>query len=286
MDTVYLNGEFLPQDEAKISILDRGFLFGDGVYEVIPAYKGVCLRTNEHLDRLQKSLDGLSITIDLSHQQFIEIFQTLIDANGKGDQNVYLQITRGTMQQRLHSWDDSMSPNILIMSTPVLNAIQPLDNKGSKAITLDDIRWNYCHLKTTNLLPNVLLRQQAVAKDAVEAILIKDGFAIEGAASNLFIVKDDVILTPPKSNKLLGGITRDLILELCKTHKMLYREINITEDELHDADEIWITASTKEIEPITTLNFHAVGKGKPGPMWLKVIGFYQQYKNQIIKAHS
>lgn len=286
MDTVYLNGEYLPQNEAKISILDRGFLFGDGVYEVIPVYNGVCFRAIEHLDRLLKSLEGLSISIDLSHQQLIKIFYHLIEKNGAGDQHVYLQVTRGTMKKRLHSWEEVLSPNLLIMSTPVINTNQPLDTKGSKAITLDDIRWDYCHLKTTNLLPNVLLRQQAIAKDAVEAILIKDGLAIEGAATNLFIVKDSVIITPPKSNRLLGGITRDLILELCKTHKLLYREINISEDDLHDADEIWITASTKEIEPITTLNRHAVGKGSPGPMWLKVIGYFQDYKQQLIQAHS
>lgn len=283
---VYLNGEYIPLHEAKISVLDRGFLFGDGVYEVIPAYSGVCFREKEHLVRLQNSLNGLSITIKQSLRDLSNIINDVIEKNGFADQNIYLQITRGTMQHRLHSWNGDLEPNILVMTDEVTQASQPIEKTGSKAITLDDIRWDYCHLKTVNLLPNVLLRQQAVDKEAVEAILIKDGNAIEGAGSNLFIVKDDMVVTPPKGNQLLGGVTRDLILELCKTHKILYREFTITEDELHDADEVWITASTKEITPITTLNQHAVGKGKPGPMFLKLIEYYQDYKNQVINNSS
>lgn len=283
---VYLNGDYIALEDAKVSVLDRGFLFGDGVYEVIPVYSGVCLRGEEHLERLNRSLAGLEICIDLSVQNLSDIINQVIEKNGRGDQHVYLQITRGTMKQRLHSWDDDLEPNILIMATAAVHPKQTIDNPGSKAITLDDIRWDYCHLKTINLLPNVLLRQQAIKKQAVEAILIRDGFAIEGAGSNLFIVKDDTIITPPKSNHLLGGVTRELILELCKKHKILFRETHITEDELHCADEIWMTASTKEIEPITTLNQHAVGKGKPGPMWLKLITYYQDYKTQLVEQLS
>jgi len=283
----YLNGEYIPLQDAKVSVLDRGFLFGDGVYEVIPVYSGICLRGNEHLERLKRSLSGLDISINLSLKELSDIIHQVIEKNGSGNQHVYLQITRGTMQHRLHSWDDDLIPNILIMTT-VLSShpSQAIDSTGSKAITLDDIRWDYCHLKTVNLLPNVLLRQQAIGKQAVEAILIRDGNAIEGAGSNLFIVKDEVIFTPPKSNHLLGGITRELILELCQKHKILYRETPISEDDLHSADEIWMTASTKEIDPITTLNQHAVGKGVPGPMWLKLITYYQDYKAQLIEQTS
>ncbi len=283
MQTVYLNGDFIPLNEAKVSVLDRGFLFGDGVYEVIPVYNGHLFRADEHLTRLKNSLKGISITIELTHVELNAIFKELINKNASGNQAIYLQITRGTMSQRLHSWDQHLSPNIFIMCSPTEYPNQMIDTKGSKAITLDDIRWDYCHLKTINLLPNALLRQKAIAKESIEAILIRDGKAIEGAASNLFIVKDDVIITPPKSNHLLGGITRDLILELCTNNKILYRETHISEDELHNANEVWITSSTKEIVPITTLNQHAVGKGKPGPMWIKLIALYQQYKNQIMQ---
>lgn len=280
-DTVYLNGELMPLSEAKIPVLDRGFMFGDGVYEVIPVYHGECLRPVEHLARLKRSMDGLSISISLNEQQLIDIIDDIIKRNGSGDQHLYIQVTRGTMEKRLHSWDDDLVPNILIMSSAAQFPNQDLNTQGSKAITLDDIRWDYCHLKTTNLLPNALLRQQAIAKQAAEAILIRDGNAIEGAGSNLFIVKGDIVITPPKSNQLLGGITRELILELCKENKILTRETHISEDELHSADEIWVTASTKEIEPITTLNQHAVGKGKPGPMWLKLITYYHDFKNKL-----
>lgn len=279
--TVYLNGDFIPLSEAKISVLDRGFLFGDGIYEVIPVYSGHPFRVKEHLERLQKSLQGVSIKVDLTENDWNAIFQTLIKQYGASDQAIYLQITRGTMQHRLHSWDDDLTPNLLVMSTPTQYPNQALDSAGVKAITLDDIRWDYCHLKTINLLPNVMLRQKAIEKDACEAILIRDGYAIEGAASNLFIVKDDIIMTPAKTNALLGGITRDLILELCQQHKILYRETPISEDELHLADEVWVTSSTKEIVPITTLNQHAVGKGIPGPMWKTLINHYQHYKKQL-----
>jgi len=283
----YLNGEYIPLQDAKVSVLDRGFLFGDGVYEVIPVYSGICLRGDEHLERLKRSLSGLDININLSLQDLSAIIHQVIEKNGSGNQHIYLQITRGTMEHRLHSWGNDLIPNILIMTT-VLSShpSQAIDSTGSKAITLDDIRWDYCHLKTVNLLPNVLLRQQAIKKQAVEAILIRDGHAIEGAGSNLFIVKDEVIFTPPKSNHLLGGITREFILELCQKHKILYRETPISEDDLHSADEIWMAASTKEIDPITTLNQHAVGKGVPGPMWLKLITYYQDYKAQLIEQAS
>lgn len=283
---VYLNGVYKPLNEAKISVLDRGYLFGDGVYEVIPVYAGICLKGIEHLERLQRSLDGLAISIDQSLQDLSAIINAIIEKNGGGDQHVYVQITRGTMQQRLHSWNDDLKPNLLVMTNVVSTPIQTLDKPGSKAITLDDIRWDYCHLKTINLLPNILLRQQAVNKKAAEAILIRDNKALEGAGSNLFIVKDETVITPPKSKQLLGGVTRDLVLELCKQHKILYREINISEDELHDADEIWMTASTKGIDPVTTLNQHAVGKGGLGPMWLKVNTYYQEYKNQLVSEGS
>jgi len=283
---VYLNGDYIALGEAKISVLDRGFLFGDAAYEVIPVYSGVCFRIEEHIQRLKRSLSGLAIDISLSDQSLMDIINQVVDKNGRGDQHVYLQITRGTMKQRSHSWDNDLEPNILIMTTAAVHPTQSVDNPGSKAITLDDIRWDYCHLKTTNLLPNVLLRQQAINKQAAEAILIRDGYAIEGAGSNLFIVKDDVIITPPKSNHLLGGITRELIIEVCQKYKILCCETHISEDELHSADEIWMTASTKEIEPITTLNQHAVGKGKPGPMWLRLITYYQDYKTQLVKQTS
>lgn len=277
----YLNGQYQPLSQTKISVLDRGFLFGDGVYEVIPVYNRQVFRMQEHMQRLNKSLEGVSIVNPLSDEEWQHIFDTLIAKTPSEDQAIYLQITRGTMQKRLHSWDDTIKPNVFIMSSETEYPNQDINTAGAKAITLDDIRWDFCHLKTINLLPNALLRQKAIEKQATEAILIRDGKAIEGAASNLFIVKDDILTTPAKSHYLLGGITRDLIIELCQKNKILVRETDISEDELHDADEIWITSSTKEIVPITTLNQHAVGKGKPGALWQTMIQLYQEYKQSI-----
>lgn len=279
---VYLNGEYLPLEEAKISVLDRGFLFGDGIYEVIPVYGQKLFRAEHHLQRLHDSLKGIQISIDITTAQWMAIFRTLIKAHPQQEIAIYLQVTRGTMQKRLHTWNQTLTPNILVMCTPAEYPSQDLETRGVKAITLDDIRWEYCQLKTTNLLANVMLRQKAIDKQAVEAILIRDGYAIEGAASNLFIVQDDILITPPKGNHLLGGITRDLVLEICRENKVLYRETFISEDELHSADEVWITSSTKEIVPVTTLNQHKVGKGVPGPLWLKMIQLYQDYKNSVM----
>lgn len=278
----YLNGEFLPIEEAKLSILDRGFLFGDGVYEAIPIYNGKLFRLQEHLDRLQRSLEGISISLDISLEEWDTILKGVMDPESTKQHSAYLQVTRGTMDARSHAWGPDIKPNVMAMCIDAFYQDQDLSTPGIKAITLDDIRWQYCHLKTLNLLPNVMLHQQARQNEAGEAILIKDGNAIEGSASNLFVVKDGIITTPPKGNYLLGGITREVIIELCEKNKIFVREAHISEDELHAADEVWVTASTKEIVPITTLNQHKVGKGTPGEMWNKVIRLYQAHKNEFM----
>ena len=216
---VYLNGKYLPLDEAKVSVLDRGFIFGDGVYEVIPAYGGKALRFEHHMQRLQNSLDAVRITNPLTNEQWQEIINKLITATDSQDQSVYLHVTRG-VASRDHQFPDDAQPTVFVMS----NVLHPVDSKllekGISAVTLDDIRWQHCNIKAIALLPNILLRQQAVDKNAKEAILIRDGNMTEGAASNVFIVKDGVIKTPPKDNKLLPGITRDLVVELAHNHAM------------------------------------------------------------------
>ncbi|MBL7002649.1 MAG: aminotransferase class IV [Gammaproteobacteria bacterium] len=282
--TVYLNGEFLPINEAKISVLDRGFLFGEGVYEAIPVYNGKLFRTTEHLNRLHKSLEGIAMSVKFDEAHWTPIFEQLIEKNGGGNQALYLQVTRGTMESRNHSWDIDIQPNIFLMSLASKYPDPDAQELGVKAITLDDIRWKFCNLKTTSLLANTLLHQQATDKDAVEAILIRDGNAIEGSASNIFIVKDEMLITPPEGNHMLSGITREVILELCQKYKILYRVTHITEDELHSADEVWICASTKEIVPITTLNQHAVGKGVPGPLWHTVIKHFKEYRQSLMQG--
>lgn len=281
MSVVYLNGEYLPLEEAKVSVLDRGFLFADGVYEVIPAYGGRLLRLQEHMDRLQTNLDAIRLANPLPVEEWNTILETLLKDNPSEDQSVYLQVTRGVAAKRNHGFPDEINQTVFIM----VNELQPVNKNelrpGVSAITLDDIRWKACNIKSISLLGNILLRQQAHDRNAAEAILINDGNAVEGAASNIFIVKDGVIITPPTSVCLLPGITRDLILELAEKHNFKYAVRDIVEDELFVADEIWLTSSTKEILPVVELNAKPVANGRSGPIWERMIDIYQAYKEEL-----
>ncbi len=284
-EILYLNGDYVPPAEAKISVFDRGFMFGDGVYEVIPVYTGMLLRGRAHLARLQASLDELNIVNPLSIAQWMEIFTTLIaQHDALSDNVIYIQVTRGTMAQRDHGWSAELVPNVLVTCRTQTYAPQDMQTLGERAVTLADTRWSNARIKTTNLLPNTLLLQKARSMGANEAILIRDNYAIVGTQSNLFIVNDDIIITPPKSNHMLNGITREIVLDICQQNKIICREKDITEDELHEADEIWMCSSTREIVPMTTLNQHAVGKGKPGQMWLQMIQLYHEYKLKVMRA--
>lgn len=277
---VYLNGEYLPLNEAKVSVLDRGFIFGDGVYEVIPAYGSKALRFDHHMQRLQNSLDAVRIINPLSNDQWQQIIDKLIADTHSQDQYVYLHITRG-VASRDHQFPEETQPTVFVMSSVLHPVDEKLLKNGITAVTLDDIRWQHCNIKAIALLPNILLRQQAVDKDAKEAILIRDGNMTEGAASNVFIVTNGVIKTPPKDNKLLPGITRDLIVELAQTHNIPIEETIISEKEFLAADEIWLTSSTKEILPVTQINEQQVGNGKPGPVWQDMFQKYQDYKETL-----
>ncbi|MEJ2572510.1 MAG: D-amino acid aminotransferase [Gammaproteobacteria bacterium] len=280
MDIVYLNGEFLPVERARVSVQDRGFIFGDGVYEVIPAYGGRLFRLDQHLQRLARSLAEIRLTNPASGEQWRQCLQELVTHNGGGDQSVYVQITRGAAP-RDHAFPGEVKPTVYAASS-VLRPMSPdAAEYGVAAVTLPDIRWQRCDIKAITLLPNILLRQQAIDQGAVEAILTRDGHVNEGAASNLFIVKAGVLLTPPKGPHLLPGITRDLILELAASHGIAYREEPITTGDLALAEEVWLTSSTREILPVTRLDQVAVGNGKPGPLWRKMISLYQDYKQGV-----
>jgi D-alanine transaminase len=286
MKIAYLNDEYLPLEQARVSVLDRGFLFADGVYEVIPVYGGRLFRLDQHLDRLDGSLDGIRLANPLSRPQWRAILARLVDMNGGGEQSVYFQVTRGAAAKRDHLFPANVPPTVFAMSSP----LKAIDGKwlqeGAQAITLPDIRWQYCHLKTISLLPNVLMRQLADDSGADEAILIRDGLATECTVSNLFIVREGVIVTPPKSEYLLPGITRDLLLDLAHSHGMPSRERAIPEAELATADEIWITSSSKEVIPATRLNGRNIGDGRPGPMWRRMFDHYQEYKNRLIAGDA
>ncbi|HHH36891.1 MAG TPA: D-amino acid aminotransferase [Gammaproteobacteria bacterium] len=277
MATVYLNGEFLPLDEACISPLDRGFVFGDGVYEVIPVYNGHLFRLTEHLRRLDMSMAGIRLRPPLDHEGWRAVLKKLVSLASSPQQAIYLQVTRG-VARRDHAFPEDARPTVFAMSSPLHPMPEEIRRQGVAAVTMEDIRWRYCHLKTIALLPNILLRQEAMDRGAVEAILIRDGVVTEGAASNLFMVKDGSLLTPAKGPQLLPGITRDLIVELADTHGLPVRETAITPDALAQAEEIWLTSSTREILPVTRLDGRPVGAGVPGPLWQRMLGLYQDYK--------
>ena len=282
MSIVYLNGEFMPATHARISPLDRGFVFADGIYEVIPVYHGHLFRLDDHLQRLDHSLEGIRLKQPLNHAQWEKILVELIVKNGGGDLSVYLQVTRGAAP-RDHAFPANASPTIFAMATPLKPLPQEILDKGVAAITLEDIRWKYCHIKSIALLPNILLRQQALDEGAAEAILVRDGKITEGAASNVFIVSRNRLITPPKGPFLLPGITRDLVLELAQHHGIPAQEADISLKDLQDADEIWITSSTREIVPVTKLDGKPVRSGNPGPVWSRVTQLYQQYKRDLQK---
>lgn len=280
MATVYLNGDYLPAEEARVSVSDRGFVFGDGVYEVIPVYGGRLFRLEQHLARLARSLSEIRLDIPLGHDAWRRCLQTLIERNGGGDQSVYVQVTRGPAP-RDHAFPKTIRPTIYCASSPLKPLPADLAQNGVAAVTLDDIRWQRCDIKAITLLSNILLRQQAVDQGAVEAILIRDGVVTEGAASNVFLVRGDTIVTPAKGPYLLPGVTRDLVLELAAANGVAYEEASFTPGALRHADEVWLTSSTREILPVTRLDHRPVGNGKPGPMWRRMTALYQEYKQRV-----
>ncbi len=276
-DKVYLNGEYLPLSEAKVSVLDRGFLFGDGVYEVIPAYAGRLFRLEDHIVRLNNSLAGIRLPLSYSVADWQAIFQPMLDSSK--DQYIYLQVTRGYAAKRDHGFPEQIVPTVFAMCSE----IKPFAGRvnGIKAVTLDDTRWQMCNIKAITLLANILLRQEALDQDCAEALLVKDGYVTEGAASNLFAVIDGVLVTPAKNHEILPGITRDVILELAAANNVAYREDVIALEQLKAASEVWVTSSTREIVPVIELDGVAVGEGKLGPVWHTVDNLLQTYKKSL-----
>lgn len=274
---VYLNGKFIDPESAMVSAFDRGFIFGDSIYEVIPVYGRRAFRLSHHLDRLKRNLGFVSIQSPVVDTAWADIFDNLIINTDSDDQYIYLQITRG-IAPRDHAFPVDSKPTVFAYSQPLIPPEKSLLDEGVKAITTEDIRWRRCDIKTTALLANVILRQTAVDKDAVEAILIRDGHITEGAVSNVILVEHGTISTPPKNELILPGITRDLVLELAQANDIPVEETNIDSARLARADEVWLTSSTKEILPVTAINDTTVGSGKPGPLFATMYQHYQDYK--------
>ncbi len=271
---VYLNGEYLPLSEAKVSVLDRGFLFGDGVYEVIPSYLGRLFRMKDHINRLQSSMERIRLQVDCDFERWLEILTPLLDTNK--DHYIYLQITRGVAPKRDHAFPKNPKPTIFAMCSD----IQPFEGLqvGVKALTIEDSRWELCNIKATTLLANILLRQQAIDQGAAEAILYKNGAITEGAASNLFAVINNILVTPKNTTEILPGITRQVILELAEKNNIKMSEEGISLQALATASEIWVTSSTREIIPVVELDSKIIGDGKPGVVWHKMNKLFQEYK--------
>lgn len=277
---IFLNGEYVAADTAKVSVFDRGFIFGDGIYEVIPVYGSQPFRLEQHLHRLQTNLDAIKLKNPHTNDEWSDIVDQLIGETDAVDQMIYLQLTRG-VAPRDHVFPKNTSPTVFAFGKTLEYPDEKVLAKGIAVITTADIRWKRCDIKTIALLGNVLLRQQAAEHGAVEAILIRDNFVTEGAASNIFVVKDNVVYTPPKDEKILPGITRDLVVELLHNNKIDCQEIPVSIDLFHSADEVWLTSSTKEVLPIVQVDDKAVGNGKPGPMHKKVFTLYQSYKHDF-----
>lgn len=283
-DPVYLNGQFLPLSEAGISPLDRGFLYGDGVYELIPVYSRRPFRLDEHLRRLQATLDGVRMNNPLSAEEWKAVVLKLIETAPWEDQSIYLQVTRGADDKRDHAFPPpSVRPTSFAFASPMGTPTAEVRARGVAAITVPDLRWGRCDLKVISLLANILARQQAVEAGCAEALLIRDGFLKEGAASNIFVVKDGVLLAPPKTHLMLPGITYDVVLELADFHGQPKKVAEITENELRTADEVWMTSSTKEVLAITTLDGAPVGNGRPGPFGEQMWQWYQDFKNSVMR---
>lgn len=275
---VYLNGKYLPDDQALIPALDRGFIFGDGVYEVIPVYWGRPFRLEQHLARLDDSLRGIRLANPLTPAQWTEAIMNLRSFNTVTDSmSIYLQVTRGPAK-RDHAIPKDVKPTTFLMLNPIAAPDPVLLSQGVSAVTLDDIRWKLCNIKAITLLASVLLKDDATRRAAYDAILVHDGHVTEGTASNVFVVSGGTLRTPPKDTDLLPGITRDVVLDLARRDGIACLERRLTPDELVHADEIWLTSSTKEILPVTRLDNRPVGMGTPGPMWRRVTALYQKFK--------
>ncbi|HEX5363030.1 MAG TPA: D-amino acid aminotransferase [Gallionella sp.] len=282
--TIYLNGAFMPVEEAKISVLDRGFIFGDGVYEVIPVYSRRAFRLREHLRRLQHSLDGIKLANPHSEEDWITIVEQIIERNPGEDQYLYLHITRGAAKRDHAFPNPPVAPTVFVLSSLLAQPSAEQLSSGISCITATDNRWLRCDIKAISLLPNVLLRQMAVDAGCAETVLIRDdSFLTEGAASNIFVVKNGALLAPPKDNLMLPGITYDVILELAAANGIPCEVRRVMKAELFSADELLLTSSTKEVLAITRLDGQRVGSGKPGAMFARLHQLYQDFKHNVMR---
>lgn len=278
---VYINGQYIPKDQAHVSVMDRGFLYGDGIYEVIPVYNGELFLFEDHVKRLNYSLEQIHLNVDWSIHQWRNMMDTLIEKNGAGNLGLYLQVTRGAAEKRLHTFPEAVTPTIFAMvwELPEPGSIEEI--KPCKVITTDDIRWKRCDIKSISLLGNVLMSQLARDANVDEAFVVNEGIVTEGASSNFFVVKDGKVMTSPGDNRILGGITRKMVIDLLARQGYVVEEKELSLQQVMDADEIWLTSSTKEIRPVIEVDGQAVGNGQPGALWKQTASQFLKDKKAL-----
>jgi len=274
---VHLNGEYLPIGQAKVSVLDRGFIYGDGVYEVIPVYGRKPFRMPHHLARLQRSLDGIRLANPHDDAQWSALVDALVARQPFDDQSVYLQVTRG-VAKRDHAFPLGVAPTVFMMSSPLPTPTPEQVERGVAVVTAEDNRWHRCDLKTTSLLGNVLMRQLAVDADALETVMFRDGLLTEASASNVMVVRNGIVLAPPKDNFILPGITYDAAADFTRAAGFAFEIRPITRAEALGADEMWLSSSTKEVLAVTTLDGRPFAGGRPGPVFKRVHATFQAGK--------
>ena len=282
---VFLNGKFMPIEEARVPVLDRGFIFGDGVYELIPVYSRAPFRMDDHLARLERSLAAVRIKNPYPREQWRAIILELVAKQPWEDQGVYFQVTRG-VAKRDHAFPAGVEPTVFAMCNPLVNPPKELVEKGAVAVSAVDNRWLRCDIKSISLIGNVLLRQASADAGAVETILFREGKLTEASASNVFVAKNGLLLSPPKSNLILPGITYDVVVEIAQATGIPIEFRDVGESEVRAADEIWLTSSSKEILAVVRLDGKPVGEGRPGPLFRKAYAGYQEFKARVMRKEA
>lgn len=283
--TVYLNGKFMPIEEAKVPVLDRGFIFGDGIYELVPVYSRAPFRLEGHLARMERSLAEVGIRNPYSRTGWVALIEQMIENQSFADQAVYWQVTRG-VARRDHAFPRDAEPTVFMMSNPLVNPSREVIENGAAAVSAPDYRWHRCDLKTISLIGNCMLRQLSAEEGAIETILFRDGRLTEASASNVYVVKNGVIATPAKTELILPGITLDVVSDIVARGKLPFELRDVSQAEVRGADELWVTSSSKEIVAIVTLDGQSIGSGKPGPVFRKAWQLYQDFKSEVMRAHA
>ena len=277
----YLDGDYLPLADAQVSPLDRAFLFGDAVYEVIPVYAARPFRLRQHLDRLARSLTGIRMSVPLTHEQWADICAQLVTRNRAGEAYLYIQVTRGAEYGRNHAWPEGLKPTLFAYCSQLEQLPSAVLEKGVAALTASEIRWARRDIKSTALLGNIMLKKLAADAGAYETLLLEDGALTEGSSTTAHVIKDGVIYTPPNGHHILPGTTRDVVTELAERLDVRCQSARVPEAQLRGADEVWLAFSTRGLLPVTTLDGAAVGDGTPGPLFRRMHAAFEGYVREL-----